>query len=97
MTWAASALARELARLPGVTQRLLAAHVADAHGRCRACTTPGTGLPGAQWPCALHFYASVAERFSSEIAHDVRGMPGCTGPAAAVTGARGRAGRVRRG
>ena len=58
-----SALARELSRLPGVAERLLALHVPDGHGRCRACTTPGTGLPGAQWPCALHFYASSAEEF----------------------------------
>lgn len=54
-------LARELARMPGVPQRLLAVHVSDGHGRCRACTASGTGLPGASWPCALHFYASAAE------------------------------------
>lgn len=56
-------LARVLARMPGVPQRLLAVHVADDHGRCRACTAPGTGLPDAKWPCALHFYASAAEEF----------------------------------
>lgn len=53
-------LAVQLARLAGVAQRLLAVHVPDPHGRCRGCTTPGTGLPGAVWPCALHFYASAA-------------------------------------
>lgn len=61
-----SSLARELSRLPGVTQRLLALHVSDGRGRCRGCTTPGTGLPGAEWPCALHFYASAAEGFRRE-------------------------------
>jgi hypothetical protein len=54
-------LARELARMPGVPQRLLAVHVPDEHGRCRACTASGTGLPDGKWPCALHFYASAAE------------------------------------
>jgi hypothetical protein len=53
-------LAVQLGRLSGVAQRLLAVHVPDQHGRCRGCTTPGTGLPGAVWPCALHFYASAA-------------------------------------
>jgi hypothetical protein len=61
MTRVVGELARELARMPGVPQRLLAVHVPDDRGRCRACTTPGTGLPGAEWPCALHFYASAAE------------------------------------
>lgn len=61
-----SALARELAQLPGVARRLLAAHVPDGHGRCRACTTPGTGLPGARWPCALHFYAAAAQQLHAQ-------------------------------
>ena len=56
-------LAWELARMPGVPQRLLAVHVSDGHGRCRACTASGTGLPDAKWPCALYFYASAAEEF----------------------------------
>lgn len=54
-------VAGELAGLPGVTQRLLALHVSDGHGKCCACTTPGTGMPGARWPCSLHFYAAAAE------------------------------------
>ena len=53
-------LAVQLGRLSGVAQRLLVVHVADHRGRCQGCTTPGTGLPGAVWPCALHFYASAA-------------------------------------
>lgn len=53
-------LALQLGRLGGVAQRLLAVHVPDWHGRCRGCTVPGTGLPGAVWPCALHFYAATA-------------------------------------
>lgn len=55
-------VADELAGLAGVPRRLLALHVADEHGRCRACTTPGTGMPGAAWPCVLHFYATAAEQ-----------------------------------
>ena len=53
-------LAVQLGRLSGVAQRLLAVHTSDQYGRCRGCTTPGTGQPGAVWPCALHFYASAA-------------------------------------
>ena len=54
-------IARELAGLPGIVERLLAVHVPDPHGRCRGCTTAGTGVPGAVWPCSLHFYASAAQ------------------------------------
>jgi len=57
-------LARELAWQPGITRRLLARHVADGNGRCRGCTTPGTGLPGARWPCALYFYADAASQIA---------------------------------
>jgi len=57
-------LAQELAWQPEITQRLLDVHVADARGRCRGCTTPGTGVPGAAWPCALHFYADAAARIA---------------------------------
>jgi hypothetical protein len=54
-------VAQELAQLPETTRRLLAVHVPDGRGRCQGCTTPGTGMPGAAWPCALHFYASAAQ------------------------------------
>lgn len=53
-------IAGELARLPGLTARLLVLHVPDERSRCRGCTSGGTGLPGASWPCALHFYATAA-------------------------------------
>lgn len=56
--------ARELAGLPDVTGRLLRLHVPDQHGRCRACTTPGTGIPAATWPCVLYFYAAAAEEIT---------------------------------
>lgn len=39
--------------------RLLSAHV-DVGGRCRACTTPGTGTPGARWPCVIERAANAA-------------------------------------
>lgn len=56
-----SGVAQELARMPETTRRLLVVHVPDERGRCRGCTTPGTGIPGAAWPCVLHFYASAAQ------------------------------------
>jgi hypothetical protein len=54
-------IAQELAGLPGIVARLLAVHVPDSQGRCRGCTTGGTGVPGAAWPCSLHFYATAAQ------------------------------------
>lgn len=66
MSGIVSKLARELARMPGVPQRLLALHISDGRGRCQACTASGTGLPGVEWPCALHFYASAAEEFRQQ-------------------------------
>lgn len=52
--------AQELAAQPDLTERLLALHVPDRLGRCRACTRPGTGRPSAPWPCVLYFYATAA-------------------------------------
>lgn len=65
-----SDLAVELARQPETTQRLLALHVPDGNGRCRACTTPGTGRPAAPWPCVLHFYASAADEIARRRARE---------------------------
>lgn len=56
----AADLAAELAVMPNVVENLLARHVSDGSGRCRGCTSPGTGLPQEPWPCALHFYATAA-------------------------------------
>jgi hypothetical protein len=53
--------ARELAGLPDAVARLLVLHVPDRHRRCRGCTAAGTGIPGAPWPCSLHFYATAAQ------------------------------------
>lgn len=55
-------LADELAPMVEVWERLLAVHLPDRNGRCRTCTQGGTGLPGTQWPCALHGIASLARR-----------------------------------
>jgi hypothetical protein len=49
-----------LAELPGVADRLLAVHVPDPHGRCRACDLPQTPTP--PWPCTLTAYAREASR-----------------------------------
>lgn len=46
-------------------ERLLAIHTHDGRGRCRGCTTPGTGTPEADWPCSLHFIASQAAAVAS--------------------------------
>lgn len=55
-------LAEVLAAMPDVYQRLLQVHVAAESGRCRACTVPGTGTPGARWPCSVRQLAELAER-----------------------------------
>jgi hypothetical protein len=55
-------LADELAPMVRVWERLLATHQPDRSGRCRTCTQGGTGLPGTQWPCALHGLADLARR-----------------------------------
>lgn len=67
-----SDVARELADLPGVPQRLLAVHVPDGRGRCRGCTRPGTGIPGTEWPCALQLYAAAAVEIQKQRATEAR-------------------------
>jgi hypothetical protein len=52
--------AGELARMPDVVARLVAAHQPDEHGLCRGCTTPGVGTPLVRWPCGLHGLAAEA-------------------------------------
>ena len=55
-------LSAALAAMPDLRNRLLADHVPDASGhRCRARTTPGTGTPGAHWPCRIREAAEAAE------------------------------------
>jgi hypothetical protein len=55
-------LSQALAAMPDLRNRLLAEHVPDASGhRCRACTTPGTGTPGAHWPCRIREAAEAAQ------------------------------------
>jgi hypothetical protein len=55
-------LAWTLAPMPTLWTRLLSDHVADAAGRCCACTKGGTGLPGANWPCTIRAVADLARR-----------------------------------
>jgi hypothetical protein len=55
-------LSEALAGMPDLRNRLLADHVPDETGhRCRACTTPGTGTPGAHWPCRIREAAEAAQ------------------------------------
>lgn len=55
-----------LAGMPDVVARLLAEHRPDARARCRACRTPGTGTPGAPWPCTLARLARAAQALTDE-------------------------------
>ncbi|TAK32309.1 MAG: hypothetical protein EPO40_03000 [Myxococcaceae bacterium] len=50
--------------MPDVYRRLLDDHTPAANGcgRCRACTVPGTGSPGAVWPCSMHQLAVLARK-----------------------------------
>jgi hypothetical protein len=46
-----SELALEVVQLPGVADRLVAAHVDDGRGYCAGCWFPQTPAP--VWPCTL--------------------------------------------
>jgi hypothetical protein len=52
------AAAREIARMPGVVDKLLAVHVADPDGRCRGCPSARDIPP--IWPCRLRGLAETA-------------------------------------
>ncbi|HVG68680.1 MAG TPA: hypothetical protein VM785_10820, partial [Gaiellales bacterium] len=71
-----SGVAQELAWLPETTRRLLAVHVSDGRGRCRGCTTPGTGMPGQLLRDAAH----AESRSSARV-----GTTGAAASAAAAT------------
>lgn len=51
-----------IAAQPGGPKRLLRIHQPDDRHRCRGCSTPGTGTPGAEWPCPIHAFAHLAAR-----------------------------------
>jgi hypothetical protein len=56
-----------LAGMPELWQRLLVDHVPHPGGkRCRACTVPGTGSPGAPWPCSIRDAAEAARARSGQ-------------------------------
>ncbi len=55
-------LVATVATMPTLIAGLARAHVTDGHGRCRACTVPGLGTPGARWPCVLALLALDAAR-----------------------------------
>lgn len=60
-TW--HGLVAVLATMPDSIARLLAEHQPDPQsGRCRACTTPGSGTPAAQWPCPVYRLAEQAQQ-----------------------------------
>jgi hypothetical protein len=52
-------LAAELARMPGVAERLLAVHAEDGSGRCAVCSS-GRQTARYVWPCQLHLLATRA-------------------------------------
>ena len=50
-----------LSPMPELWSRLIAEHIPDPTGRrCQACTTAGTGSPGATWPCRIRDVAEGA-------------------------------------
>ena len=51
---------RFIAAQAGGPERLLRRHQPDERGRCRGCTTPGTGTPQRQWPCSTAVLAQAA-------------------------------------
>lgn len=55
-------LAGEMASMPQVWRRLLAAHVPDRLGRCTACRSVTGAGSGEKWPCTLQRTAAEAER-----------------------------------
>lgn len=52
----------------GLAERLLAAHVADDHGRCRGC--PNGAAVHMPWPCPLHSAAVDAIRHRRRGCHE---------------------------
>lgn len=50
---------------PTAADALLAAHVDDARGRCRGCSS-GSGRVGPTWPCILHDAAAAALRIRQQ-------------------------------
>lgn len=51
-------MATVMSQMPDVWQRVLAEHVPDHHGRCRACWSPDGGQ--ASWPCQAFKVADEA-------------------------------------
>ena len=51
---------RFIAAQPDGPQRVLGRHQPDEHGRCRGCTTPGTGTLQQRWPCSPAVLAQAA-------------------------------------
>ena len=49
---------------PNSWRRLMAAHTADAGGRCRACRSAASGAAPV-WPCGLAVIAELAERLDA--------------------------------
>lgn len=50
-----------IGREAGLAERILAAHIADDHGRCEACPN-GTAVH-MPWPCPLHDAAADAQLY----------------------------------
>ena len=72
----------QVARMPGVPERLMSAHRADGQGLCVACTTPGRGTPMTPWPCGLFSLAKAAitvrKRLDTKDAGQAEPAPECT-------------------
>jgi hypothetical protein len=59
-------LAAELAPMTSTWRQLLEDHVPNQHGRCRACTQGGTGIPTIRWPCGPRTVAEAAARYHAD-------------------------------
>jgi hypothetical protein len=68
--------AEVLGTMPALWARLIDQHISDPTGtRCQACTTAGTGSPGAAWPCRIRDVAESAR--TRHFAHRTRNGAPC--------------------
>jgi hypothetical protein len=67
--------------MPELWARLIAEHIPDPTGRrCQACTTAGTGSPGAAWPCHIRDVAEAARTRWARATTDAPGRASSIGP-----------------
>ena len=50
----------ELGRRPELIENVLREHTPTGDALCRACSSPGYGVPHQEWPCAFYSLATEA-------------------------------------